>query len=200
MPVLEQELGDRFLQRAGLPTQILDLVRGCRPYGVARQALLTGFEKLFRPAIIQVLDNPLTATQLGDAVLAAQPGQHDADLLLRRKLPPRDAPNLLHNLLCRFLNRPGFLSHLRFFNGYDGPELLPSSTQPICLMGADAGHTSWAVRPSDVVASVALVISITSAAISFTQMNTVKQQLKLTQLQIRPYVRYWPTFTESGAD
>src|SRR5439155_2169453 len=127
---------------------ILDLVRGCRPYGVARQALLTGFEKLFRPAIIQVLDNPLTATQLGDAVLAAQPGQHDADLLLRRKLPPRDAPNLLHNLLCRFLNRPGFLSHLRSFNGYDGPEILPSSTQPICLMGADAGHPLLAPRAS----------------------------------------------------
>src|SRR5205085_7778762 len=101
----------------------------------------TSFEKLFRPAIIQVLDNPLTATQLGDAVLAAQPRQHDADLLLRRKLPPRGAPNLLHNLLCRFLNRPGFLSHLRSFNGYDGPEILPSSTQPICLIGADAGQS-----------------------------------------------------------
>src|SRR5205814_3518631 len=106
--------------------------------------LLTSFEKLFRPAIIQVLDNPLTATQLGDAVLAAQPRQHDADLLLRRKLPPRGAPNLLHNLLCRFLNRPGFLSHLRSFNGYDGPEILPSSTQPICLIGPDAGQSvSW---------------------------------------------------------
>src|SRR5439155_26913726 len=75
-----------------------------------------------------------------------QPGQHDADLLLRRKLPPRDAPNLLHNLLCRFLNRPGFLSHLRSFNGYDGPEILPSSTQPICLMGADAGQWPASTR------------------------------------------------------
>src|SRR5205085_10468913 len=84
----------------------------------------TSFEKLFRPAIIQVLDNPLTATQLGDAVLAAQPRQHDAHLLLRRKLPTRGAPDLLHNLLCRFLNRPGFLPHLRSFNGYDGPEIL----------------------------------------------------------------------------
>jgi len=39
------------------------------------------------------------------------------------------------------LPRPGFLSHLRSFNGYDGPETLPSSTHPICLIGADAGHT-----------------------------------------------------------
>src|SRR5438128_1368745 len=98
------------------------------------------FQKLIRPALFQPLDTPLAATQLGDAVLGAQRGQHDADLLLRRKLPPRDAPNLLHNLLCRFLSPPGFLSHLRSFNGYDGPEILPSSTQPICLMGADAGQ------------------------------------------------------------
>src|SRR5689334_604786 len=75
-----------------------------------------------------------------------QASEHDADLLLRRKLPPRGAPNLLHNLLCRFLNRPGFLSHLRSFNGYDGPEILPSSTQPICLMGADAGQSLTSLR------------------------------------------------------
>src|SRR5262249_38498432 len=39
-----------------------------------------------------------------------------------------------------FVVRPGFLSHLRSFNGYDGPEFLPSSTRPFCLTGADAGH------------------------------------------------------------
>ena len=36
--------------------------------------------------------------------------------------------------------RPGFLSHLRSFNGYDGPEILPSSTRHFCLIGADAGQ------------------------------------------------------------
>jgi hypothetical protein len=39
-------------------------------------------------------------------------------------LPPGGAPDLFHKLLCRFLHRPGFLSHLRSFNGYDGPEIL----------------------------------------------------------------------------
>jgi hypothetical protein len=48
------------------------------------------------------------------------------------------AADLFHKLLCRFLHRPGFLSHLRSFNGYDGPEILPSSTRPFCLIGADA--------------------------------------------------------------
>jgi hypothetical protein len=58
--------------------------------------------------------------------------------------PPRfGRADRLHNLLCRFLTRPGFLSHLRSFNGYDGPEILPSSTHPICLISADAGHSSF---------------------------------------------------------
>ena len=37
---------------------------------------------------------------------------------------------LFDDLFCRLLHRPGFLSHLRSFNGYDGPEILPSSTRP----------------------------------------------------------------------
>jgi RNA polymerase sigma-70 factor (ECF subfamily) len=65
----------------------------------------------------------------------------DADLLLRRKLSPGGAADLLHNLFRRFLHRPGFLSHLRSFNGYDGPEILPSSTGLFCLIGADAGQS-----------------------------------------------------------
>jgi molecular chaperone DnaK len=73
--------------------------------------------------------------------LAAQTGQNNADLLLRRKLAPGDAADLLYNLLSRFLHRPGFLSHLRSFNGYGGPEILPSSTRPLCLICADAGHS-----------------------------------------------------------
>jgi hypothetical protein len=37
--------------------------------------------KVSRPAVIQVLDAPLAAVELGDAVLATQAFQHDADLL-----------------------------------------------------------------------------------------------------------------------
>jgi hypothetical protein len=53
---------------------------------------------------------------------------------LRRKLASGGAPDLFDNLFRRFLHRPGFLSHLRSFNGYDGPEILPSSTRPFCLI------------------------------------------------------------------
>src|SRR5262252_1927012 len=94
------------------------------------------------PTIIEVLDDPLAAAQFGDTVLAAQTRKDDADLLLRGKLPPCRTADLLHELLCGFLHRPGFLSHLRSFNGYDGPKILPSSTRPFCLISADAGHTN----------------------------------------------------------
>src|SRR4029077_19769577 len=112
-----------------------------------RQALLASFQKLLRPAVIEVLHDALAAAQLGDAVLAAKTGQEDADLLLRRKLSPGGAADLLHNLFRRFLHRPGFLSHLRSFNGYDGPEILPSSTGLFCLIGADAGQSLRLHRP-----------------------------------------------------
>src|SRR5262245_39625462 len=36
--------------------------------------------------------------------------------------------------------RVGFLSHLRSPEGYDEPEILPSSSRQICLTRADAGH------------------------------------------------------------
>src|SRR5437660_19702 len=38
---------------------------------------LAGFEKILRPAIIQVLDDPLTTAELCDALLAAQALQFD---------------------------------------------------------------------------------------------------------------------------
>src|SRR5262249_14697240 len=110
--------------------------RGC----IASQSLLPGLEKVFRPAIIEVLDDPLAAAELGDAVLAAQAFQYNADLVFRREVSPRRATDLLHHFGRRFFLRHGFLSHLRSLKGYDEPEILPSSTHPICLMSADGGH------------------------------------------------------------
>src|ERR1041384_3527159 len=36
---------------------------------------------------------------------------------------------------------PDFCPLFCSLHGYDGPEILPSSTHPICLTAADAGHT-----------------------------------------------------------
>ena len=40
------------------------------------------------------LRDPLAAAQLGDALLAAQTFEHDADLLFRRELPSRATTDL----------------------------------------------------------------------------------------------------------
>src|SRR5436305_12431267 len=117
--VLQHEFGNHLFQCAGLPAQVPDLVRGCRPRGVAGQAFLASLQKLLRPAVIEVLDDPCAATQLSDTVFAARTAQHDADLLLRRKLTPGGAADLLRALFRRLLHRPGLRSHLRSFNGYD---------------------------------------------------------------------------------
>jgi hypothetical protein len=117
------------------------------PGRIARQSLLSRLEKIFRPAVIEILDNPLAAAELGDTVLAAQPFQHDADLVFRREVPPGRAPNVFHDLCRRFFRRHGFLSHLRSLRGYDEPEILPSSIHPICLKGADGGQP-WITQPA----------------------------------------------------
>jgi len=128
--------------RRGLTTQVLDLVRCRSPGRIASQSFLSGLEKVFRPSVIKVLDNPLAAAELGDTVLAAKSFQYDADLIFRQKVAPRRATDVLHDLCFRFLLQHEFLSHLRSLKGYDEPEILPSSTHPICLTSADGGQTT----------------------------------------------------------
>src|SRR5271157_1016140 len=125
--VFQGQLGNDLLQRRSLAAQLLHFVRGCSPRRIAGQALLASLEEVLRPAIIEVLNDPFAAAELRDAVLATQALQYDADLLFGGKLPPRRTADGLYDLLCRFLRRPGFLSHLRSLKGYDEPEILPFS-------------------------------------------------------------------------
>src|SRR5215831_4225166 len=89
--IFEGQLSHDLLQRAGLASQVPDLVRGRGSGRIASQSLLPGLEKVFRPAVIEVLDDPLAAAELGDAVLAAQAFQYNADLVFRREVSPRRA-------------------------------------------------------------------------------------------------------------
>src|SRR4029077_16951279 len=100
-----------------------------------------GLQEVFRPAIVQVLRDPLAATQLGNAVLAAQAFQNDPDLLLGRIMLARRPSDVLNNLLSWFLRCSGLLSHLRSCERYDEPETLPYSIRPFCPMSADAGQS-----------------------------------------------------------
>ena len=107
--IFKGQLGRDVLQRAGLATQVLDLVR-CRGTGrIASQSLLPGLEEVFRPAVIEVLDDSLAAAELRDTVLAAEPFQYDADLVFGRKVPPRRTTDVLYDLVgqtSRLFMRP----------------------------------------------------------------------------------------------
>src|SRR6476619_2081044 len=94
------------------------------------------------------MHDPFATAQLGDAVLATQPGQHNADLLLRRNLAPCGATDLFDDLFRRFLHPLGLLSHLRSFTGDDEPLTLSSSTGLLCLTGVDAGHSNTVPQPT----------------------------------------------------
>jgi hypothetical protein len=50
---------------------------------------------------------------ISNALLAPEPFQHDADLLLGGKEPNRRPPNVPDCIFRRLFLRPGFLSHLR---------------------------------------------------------------------------------------
>src|SRR5918993_3001886 len=83
--VLQGEIGHDLLQRLGLTAQVLDLIGRCGTRRVAREPLLAGLEELLGPAVIHRRGDPFAAAELGDALLAAQALQHDADLLFSRK-------------------------------------------------------------------------------------------------------------------
>ena len=107
---------------------------------------------------------------------AAQTRQNSADLLLRRKLPSRDAADLLDNMLRRFLHRPGFLSHRRSFNGYDGPE--SSLPQPAHSVSARC----WYCQPGP----TAITTWSASTGIASSGNANNRPRLHRSPLQFRP--------------
>src|SRR5580700_773194 len=92
--VFECEIGYDLLQRLRFAAEILHLVgaRGARC--VAGESPLAGLQELFRPAIVHRRGNALAATEFGEALIAAQPFQYDADLLFSRKVSTGRAPNV----------------------------------------------------------------------------------------------------------
>ena len=65
-------------------TQRLYFVAGRRTRRVACQAAFAGLQKLLGPTVVHAFGDAFAAAQLGDAGLAAQAIQHDADFLFRR--------------------------------------------------------------------------------------------------------------------
>jgi len=63
--------------------------------------LLARFEKFLRPPVVQALTDPFSAAQRGNALFAAEPGQHDPDLLFSRILFARLALDSFDQLAVR---------------------------------------------------------------------------------------------------
>src|SRR6516225_1594004 len=80
--VFEGEVGDDLLQGLCLPAEILHLVGGRSARRVTGKPSLAGLQELLRPAIVHRRGDALAATEFGNALLAAEPFQHDANLLL----------------------------------------------------------------------------------------------------------------------
>src|SRR3954470_6546560 len=139
-PQGERLLGDYLLQLLCLKAQVLDLLRTGRSCRIPGKPALACLKELLRPAVVQALGNPLAPAQLGNAGFAANPVQHDSDLVFSRIVLARRAADVLYKLFGRPVRCPGFLSHLRSLNGYDEPEILLSSPHRFCPMSADAGH------------------------------------------------------------
>src|SRR5215212_9201018 len=115
MPVL----GLRRLLRLGRANRTPAVARTARrrgavrrSRGVTRQAALAGLQELLGPSVIEALGYAFTPTQLGNAGLAPQAIQHDADLLFRRMPFASCTADVLHDPLRRRSTMHGFLSHL----------------------------------------------------------------------------------------
>src|SRR5690606_19167535 len=86
--------------------------------------------------------------ELGDAVLATQAFQHDADLLLGREVPPRGAPDVPDSLLRALRSLLVSLSHRVPPRGDDEPETLPYAISSKCPVGPDGGQNAISLRIS----------------------------------------------------
>src|SRR5690606_19234060 len=130
--VLEGNLGEGLLELSGFGAQRLDLIGGGLTGGIAGEPLLAGFEELLGPAVIEVLGDAFLAAELGDAVLAAQAFEDDADLLLGRELPPSGSPDVSNGLLGTLRCLSVALSHRVPPGGYDEPQTLSYAISSIC--------------------------------------------------------------------
>jgi hypothetical protein len=100
--------------------------------------------------VIQALRDAFLAAQLSNAVLAAQPIEHDADLVFGREMATGLPPNVLHDPLSRSLYRRFFQGvlglHLRSFVTTTKPQHSLNhnvKSVPLVLTG-DTGHVcNW---------------------------------------------------------
>jgi len=123
----------------GLPAQVFDLAAGCRSRCVACKAPFSGLQELLRPSVIQALGDALTPAEFRNAVFATQAVQHNADFLLAEYCL-RVARRMSFTIRSEDILGLLISGSSPLLDGYDEPEILPSSSRQFCLTSADAGQ------------------------------------------------------------
>jgi hypothetical protein len=80
-------------------------------YDLPGQPALAGLQELLGPSVIEPFGYAFTPTQLGNAVLAAQAGQHNADLLFSGMMPACGSANIPDSLFSAVRYALARLSH-----------------------------------------------------------------------------------------
>jgi hypothetical protein len=83
MVVSQRQIGNRLFQGTGLTAQVLNFSGRRSTSRVASQPPFAGFQEFLRPGVVEALDYPFLAAQLGDAVFAPKPIQHDPGPLMK---------------------------------------------------------------------------------------------------------------------
>ena len=80
-PIFKQHLGQRFFQLCRFAAKAFDFLGIGLSCSITGQTLLASLQKLFRPAVVQVLVDAFFAAQLGNADFTAKTFQYDTYLL-----------------------------------------------------------------------------------------------------------------------
>ena len=138
--VIEGHLGEVLLEPAGFGSQLLDLIGRCLTGHDADEPLLAGFEELLGRSVVEVLGDALLTAKFGDAVLAAQAAQNDADIVLDRERPSGDPPDVSGGLLRPPRSLRAALPHRVPSWRYDEPAPISYAISSICPLGLDGKH------------------------------------------------------------
>src|SRR5690606_36507357 len=104
--------------------------------------------ELLGPGVIKALGDPFAPAQLGNAVLATQAVQHNPDLVLGGKMPPRRPADILDHLFGRLLRLRRFRRHSGSFVVQTRPELsltIKPNSETQVLMTNSRHHDYWEI-------------------------------------------------------
>ena len=98
---VQRLFGNHFFEIPGFTTQVRHFTCVGLPDNIAGQTLFASLHEVLGPLVIQTLRNAFSSAQLGNAVLATQSIQNNANFLLRTVLLTRLALDVTSDLFGR---------------------------------------------------------------------------------------------------